>query len=200
MNFANWIARCYECVWCGFKANAVPLLRISRALRQISVAHYARAMGYRASVNSLWSGRSGDSAMKQEPTEGIVMRKRIEPVGTPDSKPFLRPFGRCWLLPCLRKNPLYSRPGRQFRPSSVSPANVNVNSRKHIPYRLFAQMFGLEKRGLFRYTPGCCRFAEHSYKSTRPPRYSDLKIVLCARSIEAWKPGETNLREFAAGE
>jgi hypothetical protein len=32
----------------------------------------AHASGYRASVNSLWSGRSWDSATKQEPTEGIV--------------------------------------------------------------------------------------------------------------------------------
>ncbi len=64
----------FECVWCGFKANADEVAAHNQLAKFISSDKGVAllASGYRASVNSLWSGRSWDSATKQEPPEGIV--------------------------------------------------------------------------------------------------------------------------------
>jgi putative transposase len=64
----------FECVSCGMKANADDVAAQNQLAKFLSSDKGVAllASGYRASVNSLWSGRSWDSATKQEPTEGIV--------------------------------------------------------------------------------------------------------------------------------
>jgi putative transposase len=64
----------FQCGSCGFKANADDVAAHNQLAKFISSDKGVAllASGYRASVNSLWSGRSWDSATKQEPTEGIV--------------------------------------------------------------------------------------------------------------------------------
>jgi putative transposase len=63
----------FECVWpdCGFKANADDVAAHNQLAKFISSDKGVTllASGYRASVNSLWSGQSRDSAAKQEPIE-----------------------------------------------------------------------------------------------------------------------------------
>ena len=61
----------FECVWCGFKANADDVAAHNQLAKFISSDKGVAllASGYRASVNSLWSGQSRDSAAKQEPIE-----------------------------------------------------------------------------------------------------------------------------------
>jgi putative transposase len=64
----------FQCVGCGFQAHADevaarnPLAKFISSDKGVALL----ASGYRASGNSLWSGRSWDSATKQEPTEGLV--------------------------------------------------------------------------------------------------------------------------------
>jgi putative transposase len=64
----------FACVWCGCKANADDVAARNQLAKFISSDKGVAllASGYRASVNSLWSGRSWDSATKQEPNEGMV--------------------------------------------------------------------------------------------------------------------------------
>jgi putative transposase len=63
----------FECVSpdCGFKANADDVAAHNQLAKFISGDKGVAllASGYRASVNSLWSGQSRDSAAKQEPIE-----------------------------------------------------------------------------------------------------------------------------------
>jgi putative transposase len=63
----------FECVSpdCGFKANADDVAAHNQLAKFISSDKGVTllASGYRASVNSLWSGQSKDSAAKQEPIE-----------------------------------------------------------------------------------------------------------------------------------
>jgi len=56
---------------CGFSANADEVAAANQLRNFLSSDKGVAllASGYRASVNSLWSGRSGDSATKQEPIE-----------------------------------------------------------------------------------------------------------------------------------
>lgn len=61
----------FECVECEFSANADDVAaqnQLQKFLRSDKGVALL-ASGYRASVNSLWSGRSWDSATKQEPIE-----------------------------------------------------------------------------------------------------------------------------------
>ena len=105
-------------------------------------------------------------------------------------RPFLKRCGSCWLLPGLRKKALDSTPSPQFRQSPVSSANVNVNDRKHIPYRLFAQMFGVEKRGLFRYTLAVVDSRKHSLEvdtSTTVFRPENRALRQEHRGLETWR-------------
>jgi putative transposase len=66
----------FECVSpdCGFKANADEVAAHNQLVKFLSRDKGVAllASGYRASVNSLWSGRSWDSATKQEPIEEAV--------------------------------------------------------------------------------------------------------------------------------
>lgn len=61
----------FECVSCGFKANADDVAAHNQLTKFIGSDKGVAllASGYRASVNSLWSGQSRDSAKKQEPIE-----------------------------------------------------------------------------------------------------------------------------------
>jgi len=61
----------FECVSCGLKANADDVAAHNQLTKFISSDEGVAllASGYRASVNSLWSGQSRDSAAKQEPIE-----------------------------------------------------------------------------------------------------------------------------------
>ncbi|HMD42853.1 MAG TPA: transposase, partial [Candidatus Acidoferrum sp.] len=61
----------FLCVSCGFKANADDVAAGNQLAKFLSSDKGVAllASGYRASANSLWSGRSGDSARKQEPIE-----------------------------------------------------------------------------------------------------------------------------------
>jgi hypothetical protein len=76
------------------------------------------------------------------------------------------------------------------RQSPTNQPEVNVNDRKQVIYKYRASTEKVEKTGQVSYTVCCCRFAENSYKSTRPPRYSDLEK--CAprqehRGLETWR-------------
>jgi IS605 OrfB family transposase len=59
----------FACVRCGFGANADEVAAHNQLQKFLSSdeGEALLASGYRASVDSLWSGRSWDSAMKQEP-------------------------------------------------------------------------------------------------------------------------------------
>jgi len=58
---------------CGFRGNADDVAAQNQLRKFLSTDKGVAllASGYRASVNSLQSGRSWDSTAKQEPTEGI---------------------------------------------------------------------------------------------------------------------------------
>ena len=64
----------FECVECGFSANADDVAAQNQLRKFLSSDKGVAllASGYRASVNSLWSGRSWDWATKQEPIEEAV--------------------------------------------------------------------------------------------------------------------------------
>jgi len=64
----------FKCIECGFSANADDVAAQNHLEKFLSSDKGVAllASGYRASVNSLWSGRSTDSALKQEPIEGVV--------------------------------------------------------------------------------------------------------------------------------
>jgi len=64
----------FKCVECGFSANADDVAAQNQLQKFLSSDNGGAllASGYRASVNSLWSGQSTDSALKQEPIEGVV--------------------------------------------------------------------------------------------------------------------------------
>jgi putative transposase len=64
----------FGCVECGFSTNADEVAAQNQLQRFLSSDKGVAllASGYRASVNSLWSGRSWDSATKQEPIEEAV--------------------------------------------------------------------------------------------------------------------------------
>ncbi len=64
----------FVCVECGFSANADDVAAQNQLQKFLSSDKGAAllASGYRASVNSLWSGRSWDSATKQEPIEEVA--------------------------------------------------------------------------------------------------------------------------------
>jgi hypothetical protein len=59
---------------CVFKANADDVAAHNQLAKFLSSDKGVAllASGYRASVNSLWSGQSRDSAMKQEPIEEVA--------------------------------------------------------------------------------------------------------------------------------
>jgi putative transposase len=64
----------FKCIECGFSANA-DNVAAQNQLQKFLGSDKGLALlasGYRASVNSLWSGRSTDSALKQEPIEGVM--------------------------------------------------------------------------------------------------------------------------------
>jgi len=64
----------FECVECGFSANADDVAAQNQLQKFLSSDKGVAllASGYRASVNSLSSGRSGDSATKQGPIEEVA--------------------------------------------------------------------------------------------------------------------------------
>jgi putative transposase len=64
----------FICVECGFSGHADDVAAQNQLQKFLSSDKGVAllASGYRASVNSLWSGRSGDSATKQEPIEEIA--------------------------------------------------------------------------------------------------------------------------------
>jgi len=64
----------FKCIACGFSANADNVAAQNQLQKFLGSDKGVAllASGYRASVNSLWSGRSTDSALKQEPIEGVV--------------------------------------------------------------------------------------------------------------------------------
>jgi putative transposase len=64
----------FVCVECGFSANADDVAAQNQLQKFVSSDKGVAllASGYRASVNSLWSGRSWDSATKQEPIEEVA--------------------------------------------------------------------------------------------------------------------------------
>jgi len=64
----------FECVECGFSANADDVAAQNQLQKFLSSDKGLAllASGYRASVNSLWSGQSWDSATKQEPIEEVA--------------------------------------------------------------------------------------------------------------------------------
>jgi transposase len=61
----------FECVSCQFRANADDVAAHNQLAEFISGEKGAAllASAHRVSVNSLWSGQSKDSAVKQEPIE-----------------------------------------------------------------------------------------------------------------------------------
>jgi putative transposase len=65
----------FECVECGFAANADDVAAQNQLQKFLSSDKGVAllASGYHASVNSLWSGRSWDSATKQEPKEQAAL-------------------------------------------------------------------------------------------------------------------------------
>jgi putative transposase len=69
----------FVCVECGFAANADDTAAQNQLQRFLSSDKGVAllASGYRASVNSLWSGRSWDSAMKQEPIEEVAQNAQF---------------------------------------------------------------------------------------------------------------------------
>jgi transposase len=64
----------FACVRCGFRANADEVAAHNQLQKFLSSdeGEALLASGHRASVKSLWSGRSWDSAVKQEPTEEVA--------------------------------------------------------------------------------------------------------------------------------
>jgi putative transposase len=64
----------FLCAECAFSANADDVAAQNQLQKFLSSDKGITllASGYRASVNSLWSGRSWDSAMKQEPIEEVA--------------------------------------------------------------------------------------------------------------------------------
>ena len=67
----------FICVECGFSGHADEVAAQNQLQKFLSSDKGVAllASGYRASVNSLWSGRSGDSATKQEPIEEIAQMR-----------------------------------------------------------------------------------------------------------------------------
>jgi hypothetical protein len=120
--------------------------------------------------------------------------------GTPDCKRFSKAFGACWKRRFRRRkrSDFTAKSSRQQCLANL--AEVNVNDRKQVIYKHPAATEKVEKASQLSYTVGVVDSQKIPTNRHVHQGIQTQKVCSAPGSIEAWKPGETNLRNIAAGE